>query len=65
MRRATGTMTYTYEFDKTDMFMQQLGKHTDDESIRRYFVAQMVEDIINNAYGDLAPCIEMEITDVE
>lgn len=62
-RIARGTMTYTYEFDNDNMFMQQLGimGEGDDEAIRRYFVAQMVEDIIHNAYGDLAPCIEMEI----
>jgi hypothetical protein len=41
--------------------MQQLGKHANDEGIKRYFVGQMVEDIINNSYSDLAPCIEMEI----
>lgn len=60
-RIARGTMTYSYEFDNDSMFMQQLGKYPDDEGIKRYFIAQMVDDIINNSYSDLAPCIEMEI----
>lgn len=47
---ARGTMVFEYQYEE--------GK-----SIREY-IEEMVEDIIDMAYSDLSPAIEMEIVDV-
>jgi len=54
-RIAQGTLTYTYYIDED-------AKGTDAELVKLY-TDQMVHDIIDNAYSDLAPCIEMVLSD--
>lgn len=62
-RMARGTITYEYEITSDIMqgeFEQEYPNGTEKDLIR-FFTERMVDDIINNAYSDLAPCIEMEI----
>lgn len=61
-RTARGTMTYEYEID--DELQAEIDNeypNATEKDLLKFFTDRMVDDILDNAYSDLAPCIEMEI----
>jgi len=67
MRIVEGTIKFQYDMDADEGMVESYGRGasriSDDEKIT-YFTERMVDDIIDYAYSDLAPTIEMSIKNV-
>jgi hypothetical protein len=64
-RMARGVMTYEYNLDDEAVQADLAEEYPNatEKDLLKFFTDRMVDDILDNAYSDLAPCIEMEITD--